>query len=90
MRTLRVWALSVHRDGPACPAIRIPPQFVAGATTASVDGQEIGVTSSTLASSEAGVYEVVMDLPDDLEPGTHMLTIAVDGIESNEVEFLTE
>ena len=67
-----------------------PPQLVVGATTASVDGRGIDVTSSKLASSEAGVYEVVLDLPDDLEPGSHTLTIAVDGIESNQVEFLSE
>lgn len=67
-----------------------PPQLLVGATTARVGGQEVDVMSSKLASFEAGVYEVVIGLPDDLEAGTHTLQIAVDDVVSNEVEFVSE
>ena len=70
--------------------LAMPPQLVLGETTAHVDGQEVSVSSSKLSSSEAGVYEVVITLPDGLEPGAHTLTVAVDGVESNEVEFASE
>ncbi len=67
----------------------LPPNRVTGTTTAWVDGRSVAVRSSTLALFEAGVYEIVIPLPDDLPAGTHILKIAVDGVESNEVPFVT-
>lgn len=69
------------------PGLSLPPQEVAGATTAWVDDQEVEVRSSKLASFEAGVYVVVMELPEDLALGMHQVKIAVDDVESNSVSF---
>lgn len=65
----------------------LPPSRVVGNTTAFIDGSEVVVESSALATFEAGVYEVVVHLPGDLAPGTHTLKVAVDGVDSNEVQF---
>lgn len=67
-----------------------PSQSVNGETTAFVDGEAVTVKSSTLTPFEAGVYRVIIELPDDLQPGTHELRIAVSGIESNAVEFVSQ
>ncbi len=69
------------------PGQSLPPNRVVGTTTAWVDGQRVDVASAALATFEAGIYEVVLELPGTLVPGTHKLKIAVNGVESNEVEF---
>ena len=68
----------------------MPLQTVNGETTAWVDGQEVKVRSSALATLEAGVYRVVLELPEDLEPGMHEVRIAVDGVESNTITFVSQ
>ncbi len=75
-------AATTGRSGQA-----LPPNLVTGVTTAWVDDRSVDVRSSALAVFEAGVYEVVIALPDDLAAGTHTLKIAVDGVKSNEVQF---
>ena len=72
------------------PGMSLPLQTVDGETRAWVDGREVLVRSSALAVYEAGVYRVVLQLPDDLEAGTHEVRIAVDGVESNTVVFDSE
>ncbi len=69
------------------PGSSLPLQSVDGETKAWVGDQEVTVRSSALASFEAGVYKVVVELPDDLEAGTHDFKIAVDDVESNTVNF---
>ena len=72
------------------PGLAMPLQTVNGETRAWVDGQEVKVRSSALATLEAGVYRVVLELPEDLEPGMHEVRIAVDGVESNTITFASE
>ena len=72
------------------PGSSLPPQSVDGETKAWVGDREVTVRSSALASLEAGVYKVVVELPADLEPGTHDFKIAVDGVVSNTVTFESE
>ena len=67
-----------------------PFQRVVGETRAWVDDREVNVRFSGLVSFEAGIYDVVLDLPEDLEPGAHSVRIAVDGVESNTVPFESE
>ena len=68
----------------------MPRQNVVAETEAWVDEQPVEVTMSALASFEAGVYVVTLDLPADLEPGDHTVKIAVGGHESNSVAFVSE
>ena len=72
------------------PGSSLPPQSVDGETKAWVGSQELTVRSSALALFEAGVYKVVVELPDDLEAGMQELKIAIDGVESNTVTFESE
>lgn len=72
------------------PGLAMPLQTVNGETKAWVDGQEVKVRSSALATLEAGVYRVVLELPEDLEPGMHEVRIAVDGVESNTITFVSQ
>ena len=65
----------------------LPPSRVVARTEAWVDGREAVVQASTLALYEAGVYEVVIEVPEGLEAGKHTLWLAVDGVTSNTVEF---
>ncbi|MXY70429.1 MAG: hypothetical protein F4Y47_18020, partial [Acidobacteriia bacterium] len=67
-----------------------PRQRVVAETEAWVDEETVTVTMSALASSEAGVYVVTLDLPADLEAGDHTVKIAVGGHESNSVAFESE
>ncbi len=64
-------------------------QAVVGTTEAWVDGDSVRVELSALAAFQAGVYRVVVRLPEDLEPGEHEVRIAVDGVFSNAVSFRT-
>ena len=64
-----------------------PVQNVVATTRAWVDGSEVDVESSRLSVLEAGVYVVLVDLPDSLAPGEHKVKIEVGGRESNEVTF---
>ncbi len=72
------------------PGLSMPRQNVVAETEAWVDEQPVEVTMSALASFEAGVYVVTLDLPADLEPGDHTVKIAVGGHESNSVAFVSE
>lgn len=72
------------------PGLSMPRQNVVADTEAWVDEQSVEVTMSALASFEAGVYVVTLDLPADLEPGDHTVKIAVGGHESNSVAFESE
>lgn len=72
------------------PGLSMPRQNVVAETEAWVDEQPVEVTMSALASFEAGVYVVTLDLPADLEPGDHTVKIAVGGHESNSVAFESE
>ena len=72
------------------PGLSMPPQLVVGETQAWVDDQPVEVTFSGLASFEAGVYVVTLDLPEDLEAGEHEVKIAVCEQESNTVSFESE
>ena len=72
------------------PGLSTPRQNVVAETEAWVDEQPVEVTTSALASFEAGVYVVTLDLPADLEPGDHTVKIAVGGQESNSVAFKSE
>lgn len=72
------------------PGLSMPRQNVVAETEAWVDEQPVEVTMSALASFEAGVYVVTLDLPADLEPGDHKVKIAVGGHESNSVAFESE
>ena len=67
-----------------------PWQRVVAETEAWVDERPVKVTMSALAPVEAGVYVVALDLPADLEPGDHVVKLAVGGHESNSVEFESE
>ncbi len=67
-----------------------PRQRVVAETEAWVDEETVTVTMSALASLEAGVYVVTLDLPADLEAGDHTVKIAVGGHESNSVAFESE
>ena len=72
------------------PGLSQPMQRVVAETEAWVDDQVVKVTLSALVSFEAGVYVVLLDLPDDLNPGEHSVKIAVGGMESNAVPFKSE
>ena len=72
------------------PGLTHPFQRVVGETRAWVDDRELNVSFSGLVSFEAGLYAVVLDLPEDLEPGAHSVRITVDGVESNTVPFESE
>ncbi len=72
------------------PGLSMPRQNVVAETEAWVDEQPVEVTMSALASFEAGVYVVTLDLPADLEPGDHTVKIAVGGHQSNSVAFVSE
>ncbi|MDE0107577.1 MAG: hypothetical protein OXN96_07195 [Bryobacterales bacterium] len=72
------------------PGLSMPRQNVVAETEAWVDEQPVTVTMSALASFEAGVYVVTLDLPADLEAGDHTVKIAVGGQESNSVAFESE
>lgn len=72
------------------PGLSMPRQNVVAETEAWVDEQPVEVTMSALASFEAGVYVVTLDLPADLEPGDHTVKITVGGHESNSVAFESE
>lgn len=67
-----------------------PFQRVVGKTEAWVDDEPVNVTRSGLAGFEAGLYTVLLTLPDDLVPGEHAVRIAVDGVGSNSAEFVSE
>ncbi len=67
-----------------------PRQKVVGKTEAWVDDQPVTVTQSALAGFEAGLYTVLLALPDDLPPGEHSVRIAVDGVASNTAHFVSE
>lgn len=62
-------------------------QAVVGTTEAWIDGASVRVELSALAAFQAGVYRVVVRLPEDLEPGEHQVRIVVDGVDSNAVAF---
>ena len=64
-----------------------PRQQVLALTEAWVDERSVQVEFAGLTTAEVGVYEVRVDLPEDLERGTHTLRIAVDGQSSNAVQF---
>ena len=64
-----------------------PVQNVVATTRAWIDGSEADVEASKLSVLEAGVYVVLVDLPDSLGPGEHKVKIEVGGRESNEVTF---
>ena len=64
-----------------------PVQDVVATTRAWIDGSEADVEASKLSVLEAGVYVVLVDLPDTLAPGEHKVKIEVGGRESNEVTF---
>ena len=70
--------------------LSMPFQRVVGGTQAWVDDQPVEVTFSGLASFEAGVYVVTLDLPEDLKAGEHEVKIAVCEQESNSVSFESE
>ncbi len=72
------------------PGLSSPNQRVVAQTEAWVDGKPVEVTSSALAIFEAGVYRVVLTLPDDLIAGDHVVKIGAGGYESNEVPFESE
>ena len=72
------------------PGLSSPLQRVVAATEAWVDEKPVKVTSSALASFEAGVYVVTLDLPEDLQPGDHEVKIAAGGHASNAVAFESE
>ena len=79
---------SVEPDGrTGMPGTAVPVQHVKAETTAWVDDEEVDVVSSVLAPLEAGIYRVVIRLPDDLSVGEHQVKIAADGVESNSVAF---
>ena len=65
----------------------IPVQSVVETTRAWIDDQEAEVKASKLAVLEAGVYVVLIELPDSLASGEHTVKIEVGGRESNEVTF---
>ena len=64
-----------------------PPQQVLAPTEAWVDERPVQVTFAGLTTAEVGVYAVLLDLPENLGSGVHMLRIAVDGQPSNLVRF---
>lgn len=72
------------------PGLSMPLQRVVAETEAWVDDKPVKVTFSGLATFEAGVYVVTLDLPADLAAGKHDVKIAVGGIESNSVSFESE
>ena len=72
------------------PGLSMPLQRVVAETEAWVDDGAVAVTFSGLATFEAGVYVVTLDLPEDLAAGQHKVKIAVGGLESNSVSFESE
>ena len=72
------------------PGTSQPVQRVEGEVEAWVDDVAADVSFSILATFEAGVYVVALELPDDLAAGEHTVRIAVDGMESNVVRFVSQ
>ncbi len=67
-----------------------PPQNVVQTVEAWVDDTKLPANSAQQAVFEAGVYLVILWLPEDLPPGEHRIRLTVAGVESNEVTFVTE
>lgn len=65
-------------------------QWVSGAVAAWVDDQPLAAPRAYLFRFKAGVYGIVLDLPDDLEPGPHTARIAIGGAVSNAIAFVSE
>ncbi len=55
-----------------------------------LDGQSIAPLFSGLAPTFSGLYQVNIQLPADLAPGTHQLAIEVAGVGGNTVEIVSE
>ena len=55
-----------------------------------VGGREAAVSFAGLAPGFAGLYQVNVLLPEDLPPGEHLLSLTVDGRQSNEVRIVVE
>ena len=66
------------------------PQLVFATTQAWIDNRAVEVEFSGLSTSEVGVYEVIVLLPEDLAAGEHEVQIAADGVRSNTVVFQAE
>jgi uncharacterized protein (TIGR03437 family) len=69
--------------GAAAPAS--PPAKTQLQVSAQVGGLAATVTFSGLAPGFAGLYQVNVELPPDLPPGRHLLSITAGGRQSNEV-----
>lgn len=72
------------------PGTGFPVQKVLAPVKAWMDGQEVPVALARLSVFTAGRYVVVLELPEDLQPGQHTVMLSVDGVESNTVGFQSE
>ena len=69
------------------PGLADPVQRVITPVKALIDGKAAAIAACALDTREVGVYEVVLRLPGDLQPGQHSVWLVVGGQASNRDTF---